>query len=422
MVLSQGAPLRRREGLRLPALSLFPGHSPHQETRCPAVGKRLMSPPISDTMAEAGHGADSGHCAQKLDQGAKRDLAAATFRMRVGDPLIDFAVDLADGLIQTVPLLQVQIEQKAVVLRQPLMQRVVEFLRRRLDPFAGKLGQLTRLANTLDHRLDHSSPAGAHDIADDRVELDIGFDQRLLDPVDMPRLLADQLLACPRQRTKLLNLLIRDKASLDQPTGQQVGDPGRVVHVGLAPGDILDVRGVRDNQLENALAEDPEHRHPIDAGRLHGHMRTPAFLKPHPQFHKLIRRSRKSSALPPCLAFGHDPDTGHHRVLVHIQARHLFVNDIHASSPQRWYRRHRYLSEKNPRKRAPGRYRPSAPMWVIQATRVQLTTELSRTREKPTSLPTATKNTSSASDRKASFSAGRLFTPVPTHHEELLTR
>jgi hypothetical protein len=57
-------------------------------------------------------------------------------------------------------------------------------------------------------------------------------------------------------------------------------------------------------------------------------------------------------------------------------------------------------------------------MWVIQATRVQLTTELSRTREKPTSLPTATKNTSSASDRKASFSAGRLFTPVPTHHED----
>jgi len=34
------------------------------------------------------------------------------------------------------------------------------------------------------------------DIADDRVELDIGFDQRLLDPLDMPRLLADQLLAC----------------------------------------------------------------------------------------------------------------------------------------------------------------------------------------------------------------------------------
>ena len=51
------------------------------------------------------HGADARDCAQKLNQGAKRDLAALTLRTQAADPLIDFAVDLSDRLIQTIPLL-----------------------------------------------------------------------------------------------------------------------------------------------------------------------------------------------------------------------------------------------------------------------------------------------------------------------------
>src|SRR6266436_3825179 len=174
-------------------------------------------------------GADSGDGAQKLDQGAKGDLTARPLRMQAADPLIDLAVDLSDRPIQAIPLLQVQVEEKAVVVRQPPVQRVVELLRRRLDLLAGKLGQLTRLTYTFDHRLDHPSAACAHDIADDRVELDIGFGQRLLDPLDVPRLLAHQLLARPRQRTQLLDILTGDEAGLAMNAHRRVGDPHRVV-------------------------------------------------------------------------------------------------------------------------------------------------------------------------------------------------
>src|SRR5512132_1190826 len=41
---------RRRVERRLPALSSLRGHRPAHERRCPAVGKRLMSMPISETM------------------------------------------------------------------------------------------------------------------------------------------------------------------------------------------------------------------------------------------------------------------------------------------------------------------------------------------------------------------------------------
>jgi hypothetical protein len=44
------SPLRIRVDSRLPALSSFFGHRPAQEIKCPAVGKRLMSRPISARM------------------------------------------------------------------------------------------------------------------------------------------------------------------------------------------------------------------------------------------------------------------------------------------------------------------------------------------------------------------------------------
>ena len=52
-VLSQGAPLRNLVERRLPALSSFLGHSLAQEIKWPAVGNRLMSRPISQTITAA---------------------------------------------------------------------------------------------------------------------------------------------------------------------------------------------------------------------------------------------------------------------------------------------------------------------------------------------------------------------------------
>jgi hypothetical protein len=42
----------------------------------------------------------------------------------------------------------------------------------------------------------------------------------------------------------------RHEAAADQAMGQEVCDPGRVLHIGLATGHVLDVRRVRQNQLE----------------------------------------------------------------------------------------------------------------------------------------------------------------------------
>src|ERR1700738_3359104 len=85
----------------------------------------------------------------------------------------------------------------------------------------------------------------------------------------MAAALAHQLLAGAQQIAHLLGLLVRYKTAPDQAVRQKIGQPGGVVHIGLAPGHILDVRRVRQHQDKVAVAEDMPHRLPIDAGRLH---------------------------------------------------------------------------------------------------------------------------------------------------------
>jgi hypothetical protein len=52
---------------------------------------------------------------------------------------------------------------------------------------------------------------------------------------------------------------------------EQLGDPLAVLDVGLAAGDLLDVRRV-DQPDREAVLEDVEDRLPVDPGRLHGHV------------------------------------------------------------------------------------------------------------------------------------------------------
>src|ERR1700747_560478 len=53
MVLSHWSPFRNRVDRRLPALSSLHGHNPAHDKRCPAVGNRLMSGPISARITRA---------------------------------------------------------------------------------------------------------------------------------------------------------------------------------------------------------------------------------------------------------------------------------------------------------------------------------------------------------------------------------
>jgi hypothetical protein len=180
-----------------------------------------------------------------------------------------------------------------------------------------------RISHALDHRLDHPSAADAHDVGNHRVELDVGLFQ------DVAGLLACKLLAGAQQRPQLLDLLFWNEARLDQPATQQIGDPHGVVHVRLATGNVLDVRRIGQYQFERAVAQDIPHRLPIDPGRFHRHMGTPALGQPRQQGHETERRRVECPALPVRLAADHDPYAGDDRLLVHVKTGNPLMHHVH---------------------------------------------------------------------------------------------
>src|SRR5438067_10456633 len=102
-VRSQASPLRVLPDLRLPALSLLPGHIPAQEARWAAVGNLVISRPISATMVSAVRRPTPGMESRRLS-------ASSTGRSRCPTS----AVELFDELIQGVQMCQLLGEQEAL--------------------------------------------------------------------------------------------------------------------------------------------------------------------------------------------------------------------------------------------------------------------------------------------------------------------
>jgi hypothetical protein len=111
----------------------------------------------------------------------------------------------------------------------------------------------------------------------------------------------------------------------------QIGQPSRIVDVGLAARHRLDMPGVRQRQLEHTVGQDVPDRLPVNTSRFHDHMRTALRGKPVRQGEKVPSRCLERSDLVPGLALGSDPNTCYHHVFVDIQAGTALMQDFHHS-------------------------------------------------------------------------------------------
>ncbi len=94
------------------------------------------------------------------------DLGGLTKGVEIGLHLL---VDPRDRPIEGVDLLQMELEQEAVVSRQAAPQRLAKLFWRGSDPPVRQPGQDNRIGLAGDHRLDHGPTANAQDVGDDRV-------------------------------------------------------------------------------------------------------------------------------------------------------------------------------------------------------------------------------------------------------------
>ena len=134
--------------------------------------------------------------------------------------------------------------------RHPAVHRGDDVRAVGLQAPGGAIGQPLGIGLPGDERRQDRPAADAQDVGDHARQLHVRVFQRLLQALRVPRDLADQLLAGPRQVAQFLNRGRRHEAAPNQPVRQQVRDPGRVVAVALAARNVPDVLRVGEHQRE----------------------------------------------------------------------------------------------------------------------------------------------------------------------------
>ena len=270
-----------------------------------------------------GHGAtDAGNAFEQLGRLTKR----AERRLQPG-------VDRREGAVEGVDEVEVQPEVEAVLVGDMTAQRLEELAVARLDPALlepqERLGFVVPSGDGLEHR-----PAGLpDDVRHHAGQLDVGILQRLLDPLNVPRLLAHQGLARPGQIADLLLRRGRYEAGPQQTVRQQLRQPGRIIHVGLAARDVAEVPRVHQHELDRAFEHVPD-RLPVHARRLHRRVGTPVLGQPLTEPEQLGRRGPELAELQHHLpVVAHQSGAGDDGVLVHVKSCTSPVRHLHRVPP-----------------------------------------------------------------------------------------
>ena len=224
-----------------------------------------------------------------------------------------------------------ELEQEAMVRANPSTESLDELRAASFEATGREIDEPFGIGLTGYETFEELAAAHPEDVADDTGDLDVGVLQGLLDALRVLRHLAHELLPGTCQVAELLHGRRRYEATSDEAVGQQIGDPHRVVHVGLATGYVPDVSGVGKDQLERTLEDVPD-RLPVDAGRLHSRMCASVRGEPVAQREEpLCRRVERLHVLLDLTA-DDGPRARDHRLLVHVQARTSLVDNFHISS------------------------------------------------------------------------------------------
>jgi hypothetical protein len=263
-----------------------------------------------------------------------------TGRGERGDHLVDAAVQGGDGAFQMLQVVKGQPDQQPMMLAEAAPQRLAQLGELLAQLALGQLRQRLGVALAGDQGLQHRPARDAQDVSGDRVQLDAGVLQGLLDPLDLGAMGLDEPLAVAGQIPQLADLRRGHEAAAQQPTLQQLTQPGGITDIGLAAGQDLDVAGVDQQQLEPALFQHIPDRLPVLAGGLHHHLGDALGLQPVRQGLQAGGERRVGAdllaatpATPTDTSSIRDADAGHHLILADIQRRGPFHDQLHRLPP-----------------------------------------------------------------------------------------
>jgi hypothetical protein len=234
----------------------------------------------------------------------------------------------------------VQAEQEALVVGELPIEGKGEPVALAPQPPLGEVGHGRGRGGALGQGAQHRHAGNPEHAVHHAPELDAGALEQLERAVALRGHGADQRLAVAHQLAQHPDLRRRHEAGAHQPVPDQVGDPLRVLHVGLAPGQVAHVRGVADDEREGAFQGSVDGL-PVDACSLHADVGDPFLQQPRAQGREVLAHGAEAAHLlgrpASCRA---EDDAGHHRALMHIEPGGAFDECFHRHLP-RWRARRR---------------------------------------------------------------------------------
>ncbi len=198
----------------------------------------------------------------------------------------------------------------------------------------GQAGQLLRIPLSVDHLSQHRPCRDRLQTRHHRRQLDARVLEHQLEADHLSRPISQQLISVTGQQPKAADLRRRHERRSQQAVLEQLRDPLRVPHVGLAAGDGLHVLGVEQPHGHDFF-EAVERRLPVRRGRLDRRDRHPFRDEPVPHHAQRAghRREGPRLAAPPTRLRARGPHAHRHRRLAHIQPGHAFEHDFHPDHP-----------------------------------------------------------------------------------------
>jgi hypothetical protein len=302
------------------------------------------------------------------------------------EPEAHLLLDGGDGPVQGVDVIEVHLEHEAVMCADVAAQGFEHLGTAGLDPQAHAGEQLFRIGLSADDGLQDCPATLAREVAEHNAELEIGVLQDLFDALHVGAALTHELLARAGEGARFLHRHGRHETGADQPMGEQIGEPHGVVDVGLAPGHVLDVRGVGQHQLEVPFEDVPDGL-PVHARGFHAHLLDALGIEPVGQGEQARGgRGERAHFLRGRPVPG-NAYAGDHGLLGYVQPSAAPLNDIHdglrTAATSACGPRHRTLGcvlrGAKPRARVRGARGAAGPTDIRAC----------RTKYKPTSVPDA---------------------------------
>ena len=192
-----------------------------------------------------------------------------------GDRRLDLPIEHRDRLVELLDVAEGEADEEGVVTGEAPDEGLAQLGDPPAQAALREVGEDVRVPFARDQGGEHGPSRDAHDLGRDRVEPDAGIGERLLDPLALRHPGPDEALAVAGEVAQDPDRRRRDEAAPQQAVLEELGEPGGVAHVGLAPGQDPDVTGVDEQELEAALLEG------VPVG-------SDVRLAPHPALHALM--------------------------------------------------------------------------------------------------------------------------------------